>query len=205
MLQLSLNEIFSETQKALRSVNIEWGIAKDCATLSRWLAIHDQYFLGSILKTIEMYKNQKFSLSLEKNNRKKPLPATLMGTLLVEYISVKKEWKGYIHNPKFLVAAMGLIAEEQQVNLELSDKRNKVIAITNNKKLFANYNKLTTSTGYFVLRINNIPDISKLNEILISKKLKLSNVNNKCWAKLKEMAFETYVPESETSISGAGY
>ena len=31
MLQLSLNEIFSETQKALRSVNIEWGIAKDCA------------------------------------------------------------------------------------------------------------------------------------------------------------------------------
>ena len=31
-----------------------------------------------------------------------------MGTLLVEYISVKKEWKGYIHNPKFLVAAMGL-------------------------------------------------------------------------------------------------
>ena len=81
MLQLSLNEIFSETQKALRSVNIEWGIAKDCATLSRWLAIHDQYFLGSILKTIEMYKNQKFSLSLEKNNRETPLPATLMGTL----------------------------------------------------------------------------------------------------------------------------
>jgi len=40
---------------------------------------------------------------------------------------------------------------------------------------------------------------------LISKKPKLSNVNNKCWTKLKEMAFETYVPESETSISGAGY
>ena len=29
--------------------------------------------------------------------------------------------------------------------------------------------------------------------------------DGKCWNKLRAMAFETYVPESETSISGAGY
>ena len=33
----------------------------------------------------------------------------------------------------------------------------------------------------------------------------VTNLNDKCWERLKSMAFETYVPESETSKSGAGY
>ena len=32
-----------------------------------------------------------------------------------------------------------------------------------------------------------------------------SRVNEKCWEKLKSMAFDTYVPESDESKSGAGY
>ena len=52
MLTVSLNEIYSETYKALRSLEIDWGLAKDCANLSKWLANHDQYFLGSLLKTV---------------------------------------------------------------------------------------------------------------------------------------------------------
>ena len=39
MIKLSLNEIYSETYKAMRSLGIDWGIAKDCAVLSRWLSI----------------------------------------------------------------------------------------------------------------------------------------------------------------------
>ena len=30
-------------------------------------------------------------------------------------------------------------------------------------------------------------------------------LNDKCWDRLQSMAFETYVPESEASKSGAGY
>jgi len=37
------------------------------------------------------------------------------------------------------------------------------------------------------------------------EKLPVPKVNKKCWDRLKLMAFETYVPESETSKSGAGY
>ena len=55
MISVSLNEIYSETYKALRSVNIEWSLAKDCANKAKWLAQHDQSFLGSILKTAELY------------------------------------------------------------------------------------------------------------------------------------------------------
>ena len=53
MIKLSLNEIYSETYKAMRSLGIDWGIAKDCAVLTRWLAFHDQYFLGSILSLMQ--------------------------------------------------------------------------------------------------------------------------------------------------------
>ena len=33
----------------------------------------------------------------------------------------------------------------------------------------------------------------------------VSKINKKCWDRLSSMAFETYVPESEASKSGAGY
>jgi hypothetical protein len=32
-----------------------------------------------------------------------------------------------------------------------------------------------------------------------------TKVNKTCWEKLKSMAFDTYVPESDASKSGAGY
>ena len=45
MLEVSLNQIYSETYKALRSIDIDWGIAKDSANLCKWLATHNQFFL----------------------------------------------------------------------------------------------------------------------------------------------------------------
>ena len=114
MLNVSLNEIYSETYKAYRSVGIEWGIAKDGANLSRWLAEHNFYFLGSILKNADLYKTGKISLSLKKNTFKKPFSAALMGLLLVEYISSDNvKWQGYVYDYKFLIASMAIIAKEQ--------------------------------------------------------------------------------------------
>ena len=55
MISVSLNEIYSETYKALRSVNIEWSLAKDCANKAKWLAQHGQNFLESVLKTAVLY------------------------------------------------------------------------------------------------------------------------------------------------------
>lgn len=206
MIKLSLNEIYSETYKAMRSLGIDWGIAKDCAVLTRWLAFHDQYFLGSILKTADMYKNKEISLSIKENNFKKPLSTNLMGMLLVEYIAAKKMvWEGYLYSPKFILAAMNIISIEQKVNMELRDKNNKVIAFTNSKKLYAQIEKLQPSNGYFFLSITIENEINNLDQILTTSPQNTSYVNKKCWHKLKAMAFETYVPESDTSRSGAGY
>ena len=152
MLTVSLNEIYSETYKALRSLEIDWGLAKDCANLSKWLANHDQYFLGSLLKTADLYKEKKLSVSIKENNLKKPLTAALMGLLLVEYVSAKKiTWEGYLHSPKFMLASMSIIAQEQNISLVLKNSKNSIIASTYNQKLYIDTNIFNNLTGYFFL------------------------------------------------------
>ena len=206
MLTVSLNEVYSETYKALRSVGIEWGLAKDCANLSKWLVNHDYYFLGSVLKTADLYKEKKLSTSIKENNLNKPLTSALMGLLLVEYVSANKIlWKGYLHNPKFLLASMGLIAQEQNISLVLKNSSSDIIAYTNKKKLYLDTNNFNNLTGYFFLETYDFNQNYNPLSIVLNQKSEVSKINSKCWDRLSSMAFETYVPESETSKSGAGY
>ena len=206
MISVSLNEIYSDTYKALRSVKIEWSLAKDSANKAKWLAQHDQYFLGSILKTADLYKNKEISISINKNTSKKPLATALVGLLLVEYVSEKKiTWGGYVDSSKFLLAAMGIIAKEQQINLILENEQKDITAFTKDKAIYVNTNLDTNVPSYFFLRTYDF--IKKKNTKFTSfkKNKDVTNLNDKCWERLKSMAFETYVPESETSKSGAGY
>ena len=206
MISVSLNEVYSETYKALRSVNIEWSLAKDCANKAKWLAQHGQNFLGSILKTADLYKNKEISISINENTNKKPLASALMGLLLVEYVSANKiTWEGYIDNSKFLLAAMGIIAEEQQINLTLENEQKEIIAFTKEKKIYVNSNLDTKVTSYSSLKTYNYIEEKNTKFTSFKKNKEVTNLNGKCWERLKSMAFETYVPESEMSKSGAGY
>ncbi len=206
MISVSLNEIYSETYKALRSVNIEWSLAKDSANKAKWLVQHGQNFLGSILKTADLYQKKEISISINENTSKKPLASALMGLLLVEYVSANKiNWEGYIDNSKFLLAAMGIIAEEQQINLTLENEQKEIIAFTKEKKIYVNSNLDTTVTSYSSLKTYNYIEEKNTKFTSLKKNKEVTNLNDKCWERLKSMAFETYVPESETSKSGAGY
>ena len=206
MISDSLNEIYSETYKALRSVNIEWSLAKDSANKAKWLVQHGQNFLGSILKTADLYQKKEISISINENTNKKPLASALTGLLLVEYVSANKiTWEGYIDNSKFLLAAMGIIAEEQQINLTLENEQKEIIAFTKEKKIYVNSNLDTTVTSYSSLKTYNYIEEKNTKFTSLKKNKEVTNLNNKCWERLKSMAFETYVPESETSKSGAGY
>ena len=206
MISVSLNEIYSETYKALRSVNIEWSLAKDSANKAKWLVQHGQNFLGSILKTADLYQKKEISISINENTNKKPLASALMGLLLVEYVSANKiTWEGYIDNSKFLLAAMGIIAEEQQINLTLENEQKEIIAFTKEKKIYVNSNLDTTVTSYSSLKTYNYIEEKNTKFTSLKKNKEVTNLNDKCWERLKSMAFETYVPESETSKSGAGY
>ena len=206
MISVSLNEIYSETYKALRSVNIEWSLAKDSANKAKWLVQHGQNFLGSILKTADLYQKKEISISINENTNKKPLASALTGLLLVEYVSANKiNWEGYIDNSKFLLAAMGIIAEEQQINLTLENEQKEIIAFTKEKKIYVNSNLDTKVTSYSSLKTYNYIEEKNTKFTSFKKNKEVTNLNDKCWERLKSMAFETYVPESETSKSRAGY
>ena len=206
MISVSMNEIYSETYKALRSVDIEWSLAKDSANKAKWLAQHGQNFLRSILRTADLYKNKKISISINENTNKKPLASTLVGILLVEYVSSNKiTWEGYIDSSKFLLAAMGIIAEEQNINLILENEQKDIIAFTKEKKLYVNSNLDINFTSYSFLKTYDYIEEKNIKFINLKKNEGVTNINNKYWQRLKSMAFETYVPESETSKSGAGY
>ena len=206
MISVYLNEIYSETYKGLRSVNIEWSLAKDCANKAKWLAQHGQYFLGSILKTADLYQKKEITISINNNTNKKLLASALVGLLLVEYVSANKiTWEGYIDSTKFLLAAMGIIAEEQQIYLILENEKKDIMAFTKDKNIYVNSNLDTNVPSYSFLRTYDF--IKKKNTKFTSfkKNKEVTNLNDKCWERLKSMAFETYVPESETSKSRAGY
>ena len=186
MLEVSLNEIYSETYKALRSVEVDWGLAKDCANLAKWLAHHNQYFLGSILKTVDLYKKQEISISIKKTSFNKPFSGALMGLLLVEYISENNiKWYGHIHNPKFLIAAMSIIANEQKINLILKNKNKDIIASTNKGKLYSNLHQFNNFTDYFILEINLHNQKDDLINIVPTKKSEVTQINNKCWDRFR--------------------
>ena len=204
MLNISLNEIYSETYKAYRSIGIEWGIAKDGANLSKWLAEHNFYFLGSVLKNTDLYKKGAVSLSLKNNTHIKPFSVALMGLLLVEYVSSGNvKWQGYIYDYKFLIASMAIIAKEQNVNLILKDNKT-TIAYTLEKNIYLQKYKIN-NTNYFYLEPFHSKQKLNLKDLETIKALSVPKVNKNCWERLKQMAFETYVPESETSKTGAGY
>ncbi len=206
MLEVSSNQIYSEIYKALRSINIDWGIAKDSANLCKWLATHNQFFLGSILKTADLYKSGNISTSVNDNTDDKPLSSALMGMVLVEYIaSNSKFWEGYLNSPKFIVAAMDLISHEQKSYLELSDENHNIIAITDKEKLHVDLKNLSNTNMYCYLNVAQKNTSYNINELNLSDVSFASRVNEKCWEKLKSMAFDTYVPESDQSKSGAGY
>ena len=206
MISVSLNEIYTETYKALRSVNIEWSLAKDSANKAKWLVQNGQNFLGSILKTADLYQKKEISISINENTNKKPLACALTGLLLVEYVSANKiTWEGYIDNSKFLLAAMGIIAEEQQINLTLENEQKEIIAFTKEKKIYVNSNLDTKVTSYSSLKTHNYIEEKNTKFTSFKKNKEVTNLNDRCWERLKSMAYETYVPESETSKSGAGY
>ena len=206
MINVSLNEIYSETYKALRSVNIEWSLAKDCANKAKWLAQHGENFLGSILKTADLYQKQGITISINENTNEKPLASALVALLLVEYVSANRiTWEGYIDSSKFLLAAMGIIAEEQQIYLMLENEKNEIVAFTKDKTIYVNSNLDTNVPSYYLLKKYDFIKNKNIKYNSLKKYKDIIKINDKCWDRLKSMAFETYVPESETSKSGAGY
>jgi hypothetical protein len=66
-------------------------------------------------------------------------------------------------------------------------------------------NNLSNKNEYFFLNVNQKNKNFNISELNLYDMPFATKVNKICWEKLKSMAFDTYVPESDASKSGAGY
>ena len=64
---------------------------------------------------------------------------------------------------------------------------------------------LSNKNEYFFLNVNQKNKNFNISELNLYDMPFPTKVNKICWEKLKSMAFDTYVPESDASKSGAGY
>ena len=63
----------------------------------------------------------------------------------------KVTWEGYIDKLKFLLA-MGIITEEQKINLILENEKKDIIAFTKDKAIYVNSNLDTNVPSYSFLK-----------------------------------------------------
>ena len=89
--------------------------------------------------------------------------------------------------------------------MTLENEQKEIIAFTKEKKIYVNSNLDTTVTSYSSLKTYNYIEEKNTKFTSFKKNKEVTILNDKCWERLKSMAFETYLQESETSKSGAGY
>ena len=109
-----------------------------------------------------------------------------MGLPLVEYVSACKiKWQGYVYDYKFLIAAMAIIAKEQNINLILSDNK-KTIAYT--LKNIYMFKEIITKTEYFYLEPYHFKENTNIKELKPRRNSSALDVNENMLGKVKTIS-----------------
>ena len=196
-LNLSRSEIKSEVEKAVRGHGVDWGRAKDAGVMAVWLAVHNQPFLGSLLRALDEAQD-----TIPVDNDMKCGPTD--GVLLSEYVlATGQAWSGAVFGARYLMAGMGLVTQEQQSSLVLYD-HDGVICTADKGKV---YIREALTFSYAELRLCSGPlDAAQehLEMLDISSEVAHS-VSQTCWNRLNALAWKVYVPETEEKRrAGAG-
>ena len=86
MVEKSINQIKSETFKALIGINLSKSLADDCSNLCCNLAKIKTPFLRDLITLLEKYKTKKINNSID-HKTSKDLIAPFYGLNLIEYLS----------------------------------------------------------------------------------------------------------------------
>ncbi len=203
MVEKSINQIKSETFKALVGINLSKSLADDCSNLCCNLAKTKTPFLKDLITLLEKYKN----INSNSINKEKPkdLIAPFYGLNLIEYLASENiNWSGNVIAPNYLISAMLIYNHENKKNfLLLSNKKIPIFCIYNST-IYLNKKKLTN--GFYYIETELYP--SKIKKVKFNKILYYDRcyVNSIEWDKLLIYSQKTYVKESKVSKEkGAGY
>ncbi|MCE2516756.1 MAG: DUF3726 domain-containing protein [Alphaproteobacteria bacterium] len=210
MIILSRNEIRAEIEKAIRGAGANWGQAKDGGVMAAYLAGHGLPFLGTVTRCLDGYDSQA-----ETDH----LIAPLNGIMTAEYVAgTAQPWSGPVMAIRFLVAAMGIVADEQETSLCLYDDAG-VLAYAEGAELFIRSHSLEGGLAHSLegglahsleggdRRLRLTAEACATDQLDQCPWLQDTAVHasSKCWQKLGSYAFKTYVKETEEKRrAGAG-
>ena len=205
MVEKSINQIKSETFKALIGINLSKSLADDCSNLCCNLAKTKIPFLKDLISLLEKYKIKKINNNIIDKKTSKDLIAPFHGLNLIEYLASENiNWSGNVIAPNYLISAMMIYNHENKKNfLLLNNKKNPIFCIYN-AKIYLNKKKLTNDFYYIETELHP----SKIKKVKFNKILYYDRcyVNSIEWNKLLKYSQKTYVKESKVSKEkGAGY
>ena len=205
MVEKSINQIKSETFKALIGINLSKSLADDCSNLCCNLAKIKTPFLKDLITLLEKYKTKKINKNSIDHKKSKDLIAPFYGLNLIEYLSSENiNWSGNVIAPNYLISAMLIYNHENKKNFLLRNNKKITIFCIYNSTIYLNKKKLTNDfyyieTGLYPSKIKKV----KFNKILYYDRCYVNSIE---WNELLKYSQKTYVKESKVSKEkGAGY
>lgn len=194
MITLSRNEIRAEVEKAIRGAGANWGQAKDGGVMAAYLAGHNLPFLGTVTRCLDLYDGAGDGDTLL---------APLNGVMVAEYVAATGQpFSGAVTAIRFLVAAMGIVADEHRAALCLDDADGR-LAYAEGGALYLRPGGLDGGDRHLRLTAATSPE-GQLELCRWSEETAVT-ASRECWRKLGGYAFKTYVKETEEKRrAGAG-
>ena len=217
----SYYEVYTNTQRAFAGIGFPYGADEDAAYIITWLELYNLKGLDLFCGFVEKFYHQyDYKINVSKNEKKidlKNKSNLITGPGAIDYIVSKFKKNNEstyslinCYDPIFLIPILC-----KYINKEIYSK-----ILQDNEMLFSiDKKKISFSKKLFDNKINNSikiilsknPNRNKKLDIDINLKdsIKLLslglNPNQNNWNKISELAFQSFVPESEESRSkGAG-
>ena len=205
IVEKSINQIKSETFKALIGLNFSKSLADDCSNLCCNLAKTKTPFLKDLITLLEKNKIKKINNNSIDKESSKELIAPFYGLNLIEYLASENiNWSGDVIAPNYLISAMLIYNHENKKNFLLLNNKKIPIFCIYNSTIYLNKKKLTNDfyfieTELFTSKIKKV----KFNKILYYDRCYVNSIE---WNELLKYSQKTYVKESKVSKEkGAGY
>ena len=203
MTRVSLNQINSEIVKAITGINLEWGLAYETAKMCVFLSQHNIKYSREICYLLNKYKDIKYTPNLTCKEKESIFIAPFFAfSLLENIISNKCQWEGYVFAPQFLIAAIGMFAKEFNIKFSIKNKKNILIAKSNDSKVCVLKRNLNSDYYFISQEKTNIPQ----NNLSPLKKVNKYKIDDNDWSTILSFGKNSFVKDSISSKEkGAGY
>ena len=205
MVEKSINQIKSETFKALIGINLSKSLADDCSNLCCNLGKIKIPFLKDLISLLKRNKTEELIYNDLHKEVTKNIIAPFYGLSLIEYLSSENiNWSGNVIAPNYLISAMLIYNFENPKNFMLLNKHKIPVFCLNNSLMYLTRNKLLDNFYHIKTDLNlSITDELKFHKIVYFDRC---IVHKSEWNELLNYSKKTYVEESKTSKEkGAGY